>query len=274
MARRLKLLVIAALAFTVSIMLYTSRLRETHTPDQRTLQDFYHKTKGALGGQSGAGGAGAAAKPPTVVDMDNDGDVDEEDARLAREMQSRLKAAEQQAKDNANAKSPNRPDAPSNVIGVGSSAEGQGKAPAAAAAAGAGAVAGEASAADDAKVQAEQAKSVKAELDSIMKRSPVIIFSKSYCPFSKRAKGLLLDKYVIEPAPYVVELDTHPLGAALQTRLAEITGRRTVPNIMIGGKSIGGSDDIARLDTMKLLVERITAMGGKRGAITMKERLT
>lgn len=102
----------------------------------------------------------------------------------------------------------------------------------------------------------------------------MIIFSKSYCPFSKRAKGLLLDKYVIEPAPFVVELDTHPLGAALQTRLAELTGRRTVPNIMIGGKSIGGSDDIARLDAKKLLIERITAMGGRRGAITMKERLT
>ena len=40
-------------------------------------------------------------------------------------MSDRLKAAEQQAKDLANAKSPNKPDPPSNVIGVGSSAGGQ-----------------------------------------------------------------------------------------------------------------------------------------------------
>ncbi|CAK7243149.1 MAG: hypothetical protein STHCBS139747_004660 [Sporothrix thermara] len=283
MPRRLKLVVIAALAFTICMMLYTSRLRDAHTPDQRTIQDFYHKTKGAMGGASGgAAGAGAAAQAPVVIDMDNDGDVDEDDARLAREMQNRLKAAEQQAKDNANAKAPNRPDAPSNVIGVGSSAGGQNKVAAAAAGdagsgaaaavpaagAGAGAVAADAS-----TPQTDEAKAVETELASIMKRAPVIIFSKSYCPFSKRAKGLLLDKYVIDPAPFVVELDTHPLGPALQARLAELTGRRTVPNIMVGGKSIGGSDDIAALDANKQLVEKITTLGGGRSALVMKERL-
>ncbi|CAK7198587.1 hypothetical protein SEUCBS139899_001250 [Sporothrix eucalyptigena] len=275
MPRRLKLTVIAALAFTIAMMLYTSRLRDTHTPDQRTIQDFYHKTKGALGSDPGAAGGVAQAKAPVVVDMDNDGDVDEEDARLAREMQSRLKAAEQQAKDNANAKAPNPPDAPSNVIGVGSSASGQ-KGAAAAGGAVVGAAAGAAApaaGAADATPQTDEAKAVEAELDKIFKRSPVIIFSKTYCPFSKRAKGLLLDKYVIDPAPFVVELDTHPLGPALQARLAELTGRRTVPNIIVGGKSIGGGDDIAALDTNKQLVEKITALGGGRGALVMKERL-
>ncbi|CAK7214272.1 hypothetical protein SCUCBS95973_002083 [Sporothrix curviconia] len=270
MARRLKLVVVSALAFTVFMLLYTSRLRETHTPDQRTIQDFYHKTKGALGGAAGDGGA--AAKAPVVIDMDNDGDVDEDDARLAREMQSRLKAAEQQAKDNANAKAPNRPDAPSNVIGVGSSAGGQNKVPAAAAG-GAAAAAPAAGAADASMPQTEEAKAVEAELTTILQRAPVVIFSKSYCPFSKRAKGVLLDKYVIDPAPFVVELDTHPLGPALQARLAELTGRRTVPNILVGGKSIGGGDDIAAMDANKQLVEKITTLGGGRGAIMMKERL-
>ena len=70
-----------------------------------------------------------------------------------------------------------------------------------------------------------------------------------------------------------MELDTHPLGPALQARLAELTGRRTVPNIMVGGKSIGGSDDIAALDANKQLVEKITTLGGGRSALVMKERL-
>jgi glutaredoxin len=98
----------------------------------------------------------------------------------------------------------------------------------------------------------------------------VIIFSKSYCPFSQRAKGLLLEKYLIEPTPHVVELDEHPLGPQLQALLGEKTGRRTVPNIMINGISIGGSDDIAELETQKTLVGKVKELGGKR--VEMKER--
>ncbi|KAK6815214.1 hypothetical protein RU639_008418 [Aspergillus parasiticus] len=44
----------------------------------------------------------------------------------------------------------------------------------------------------------------KTELNSILKRSPIIIFSKSYCPHSARAKSILLDRYSIVPAPYVL----------------------------------------------------------------------
>ena len=92
----------------------------------------------------------------------------------------------------------------------------------------------------------------------------VIIFSKSYCPFSKRAKGLLLEKYAITPEPYVVELDEHPQGQALQDQLLETTGRRTVPNIMINGVSIGGADDIIEMDNADKLVAKIVDLGNKR----------
>ena len=92
----------------------------------------------------------------------------------------------------------------------------------------------------------------------------VIIFSKSYCPFSAKAKHILLEKYTIIPAPYVVELDKHPLGAGLQAHLAKSTGRRTVPNVLINGKSIGGGDEVAALDGSGGLVEKVKKMGGKR----------
>lgn len=92
----------------------------------------------------------------------------------------------------------------------------------------------------------------------------VIIFSKSYCPHSRRAKGILLDKYLIVPAPYVVELDQHPLGPLLQARLAQMTGRSTVPNVLINGKSIGGGDDVAELDVRRTLISTVQKMGGKR----------
>jgi glutaredoxin-related protein len=43
-----------------------------------------------------------------------------------------------------------------------------------------------------------------------------------------------------------------------------MTGRRTVPNVLVNGKSIGGGDDIAELDETKTLIEKLKNMGGKR----------
>lgn len=74
----------------------------------------------------------------------------------------------------------------------------------------------------------------------------------------------MLDKYTIVPAPFVVELDEHSLGAELQTALEKTTGRRTVPNVLINGKSIGGGDDVAALDSGVELVNKVKSMGGKR----------
>lgn len=61
-----------------------------------------------------------------------------------------------------------------------------------------------------------------------------------------------------------MELDQHPLGLNLQSRLEEITGRRTVPNVLVNGKSIGGGDDVAELDDSDELVKKIKELGGKR----------
>lgn len=44
----------------------------------------------------------------------------------------------------------------------------------------------------------------------------------------------------------IIELDQRTDGQALQRTLAEMSGRRTVPSVFIGGKSIGGSDDTVR----------------------------
>lgn len=94
--------------------------------------------------------------------------------------------------------------------------------------------------------------------------SIVIIFSKSYCPHSARAKRILLDEYEIEPAPYVVELDQHEIGADLQSLLAERTGRRTVPNVLINGVSIGGGDDVAALADAGTLSSKISDLAAKK----------
>lgn len=71
---------------------------------------------------------------------------------------------------------------------------------------------------------------------------PVEVYVTNYCPYCTRAKGLL-DKRGIAYETIDVTHDD-----AKRQWLVETTGRRTVPQIFIGGKSVGGSDDIHDLD--------------------------
>lgn len=91
----------------------------------------------------------------------------------------------------------------------------------------------------------------------------VIIFSKSYCPYSKKAKAVF-SKYSITPAPFIVELDQHEMGPALQAALGKATQRKTVPNILIGGVSVGGGDEVVAMDAAGELEGKIKSLGGKR----------
>lgn len=67
---------------------------------------------------------------------------------------------------------------------------------------------------------------------------------------------------VSSPAPYVVELDLHPHGRELQDYLIQVTGRRTVPNVLLNGKSIGGGDEMRALEASgtvaRELLERLS----------------
>lgn len=85
------------------------------------------------------------------------------------------------------------------------------------------------------------------EYSMILNLSPVIVFSKTYCQFSKRLKDLLEQEYVFTPSYTVIELDKHSHGAELQAYIKEKTGRGTVPNMLVNGISRGGSDDIRAL---------------------------
>ncbi|KAL0474878.1 thioredoxin-like protein [Neurospora intermedia] len=250
--RRMRALLYIALAGFITLLFFTSRARHAQEPDPRSIQDFYHKTKSAMEGSRIGGGS---RRGQTVVGTQKV-EFDEDDAIVAKAMQERLRKAEQMAKSNANAKAPNKPDDPEAVVGVGSSAHGQnhlGKGD---------------------SVETEEHHAILEELRSILKKSPIIIFSKSYCPYSKKAKSLLLGDYQIDPAPYVVELDQHPLGPGIQAELGDRTGRKTVPNILVGGISIGGSDDIAKLDQEKTLIEKIMSLAGKRLTVTKHSKST
>ncbi|KAL6951156.1 hypothetical protein ACO0OE_000383 [Hanseniaspora uvarum] len=84
---------------------------------------------------------------------------------------------------------------------------------------------------------------------NIIKDNKIILFSKSYCPFSKGLKERL-SKFEILPELKVIELDELENGAELQEYVFKETGRKTVPNLIIpasGLKSIGGFDDFKEL---------------------------
>ncbi|XP_013616112.1 PREDICTED: glutaredoxin-C4-like [Brassica oleracea var. oleracea] len=68
----------------------------------------------------------------------------------------------------------------------------------------------------------------------------IVIFSKSSCPYCRRAKSVFGE---LDQVPHVVELDEREDGWNVQSALGEIVGRRTVPQVFINGKHIGGSDD-------------------------------
>ncbi|KAH8808212.1 thioredoxin-like protein [Xylogone sp. PMI_703] len=266
--RRMKVFALLVLVFVVTTLFYTASLRQQRTLTSQSGGDFYGKTRDALDriheqDASGGGGGGGGKSSGGTAGSNRDDD----DEELAKAMKQRLDEAAQLAKDKANVKSP-KPDPPSKVVGVGNAADaawGEEKG-----------IAGRKkySTGEEAqkpvKEETAEEHEVEVELNSILKKSPIIIFSKSYCPHSKRAKHILLDKYDINPAPYVVELDLHEIGTRLQARLAEITGRRTVPNVLVNGKSIGGGDEVAALDESQTLIGTIKDMVGKRVEISLK----
>ena len=70
----------------------------------------------------------------------------------------------------------------------------------------------------------------------------VVIYTKEYCPFCRYAKALLRSKSVAFEEIDVTE------DAELHEKIFRLSGRRTVPQIFIDDKPVGGFDEIRELD--------------------------
>jgi glutaredoxin 3 len=75
----------------------------------------------------------------------------------------------------------------------------------------------------------------KAAIDS----NTVMVFSKTYCPYCVKAKAALTG---LNLQFNVFELDNMNDGDDIQKALEQMTGQRTVPNVFIKGKHLGGCD--------------------------------
>ncbi len=82
----------------------------------------------------------------------------------------------------------------------------------------------------------------------------VRMYSTQTCPYCIRAKAVLAQrgvKHIDE-----VRVDLEP---AERERMVALTGRRTVPQIFIGDKHIGGCDDLMALDARGGLLPLLAA---------------
>jgi len=71
----------------------------------------------------------------------------------------------------------------------------------------------------------------------------VMMYCTAVCPYCVRAEQLLQRKGVREIEKIRVDLQPE-----LRAAMMEKTGRRTVPQIYIGDKHVGGFDDLASLE--------------------------
>ena len=71
----------------------------------------------------------------------------------------------------------------------------------------------------------------------------VVMYSTAVCPYGQRAEMLLKGRGVTEIEKVRIDLDP-----SRRDEMVEKTGRRTVPQIFIGGTHVGGFDDLSALD--------------------------
>jgi len=87
----------------------------------------------------------------------------------------------------------------------------------------------------------------------------VMVFSKTYCPYSAAAKRLL-ESYTTDFK--VLEVDEEPMDGDIKKILTKITrGHSTFPSIFFDGESIGGRDNLVALDTKHELKPRLESLG-------------
>ena len=81
-------------------------------------------------------------------------------------------------------------------------------------------------------------------VDDVVASSKLVMFSKTTCPFCKKAKSLL-SMYLPDLDPSsIVEVNLRDDMSVIQDHLLAKVGKRSVPQLFIGGKHVGGCDDM------------------------------
>jgi len=73
-------------------------------------------------------------------------------------------------------------------------------------------------------------------------RPTIVVYTTGWCPYCQRARSLLTEKGL-----EIKEINVEEDGKLREEMIAR-SGRRTVPQIFIGDKHVGGCDDLYALD--------------------------
>lgn len=74
----------------------------------------------------------------------------------------------------------------------------------------------------------------------------VVVWSKSYCPYCTQTKELFRSLDVSDVAVHELDRLPGPRGRQLQEELHRMTGQRSVPNVFVRNRHVGGNDDTHR----------------------------
>jgi len=85
---------------------------------------------------------------------------------------------------------------------------------------------------------------VKDTVEAAIADHKVAVFSKSWCPYCKKAKATLKELVPNDEDVKILELDELEDGDAIQAYLLEKTGQRTVPNVFVAKQHVGGNDAV------------------------------
>jgi glutaredoxin 3 len=86
--------------------------------------------------------------------------------------------------------------------------------------------------------------------------SEVVMYSTTWCGYCQRARGLLQRKGV---EIREIKVDENP--SQREVMVQKSGGRRTVPQIFIGERHVGGYDDLAALERAGELDKLLTVAG-------------
>jgi len=100
---------------------------------------------------------------------------------------------------------------------------------------------------------------LQTRIEEIIALTPVVVISKTTCPFCAQAKQALAEAGGSSAA--VVELDKLDQGVAseIQQFMGELTGATTVPRVFVGRKFIGGGTETANLQASGELAGLVSA---------------
>ncbi|CAO1616208.1 unnamed protein product [Jaminaea pallidilutea] len=99
----------------------------------------------------------------------------------------------------------------------------------------------------------------KQAAEKLISEHLVAVFSKSYCPYCRQAKQVIGSLGLPQNKVGIVEMDQESDGADVQAYLAEKTGQKTVPNVFINGKHLGGCSDVLEAEKSGELKKLVSA---------------